>query len=287
MAGPNGAYVYVIGADNDGHRVNVQGHRPSGGIAVIGKGLSGGRTGGHRRAIPARQRHQGRGPAARRAGARRRRQQPNEYFRNLHSPADRHGAAHGRRSFFSALVGYELLPVAALPNVDFPPSWSPRSCRAPARTIMAETVATPLKNEFTQIPGLSQMTSTSGLGQTTHHAAVRPEPSTSTAPPADVQQAINAASGLLPKNHADAADLSRDQSGRSADPHLRHPFRRDAGVSARHIRQHHAWRSRCRPSPASARCSIAGQQQPAVTVQVNPEALAVARPQPGPGPDAR
>ena len=42
MAGPNGSYVYVIGADDKVHRVEVEVAARQGGIAVIGKGLSGG-----------------------------------------------------------------------------------------------------------------------------------------------------------------------------------------------------------------------------------------------------
>ena len=65
------------------------------------------------------------------------------------------------------LVSYQLLPVAALPNVEFPTIEVTAQFPGANPTTMAETVATPLENQFTQIPGLAQMTSTSGLGQTT------------------------------------------------------------------------------------------------------------------------
>ena len=64
------------------------------------------------------------------------------------------------------LFSYRLLPVAALPRVDFPtivvnanlPGASPES--------MASSVATPLERQFSNIAGLSSVTSTSGQGVT-------------------------------------------------------------------------------------------------------------------------
>ncbi len=130
------------------------------------------------------------------------------------------------------VVCYELLPVAALPDVDFPTISVTAKFPGASPTTMAETVATPLENQFTQIQGLSQMTSTSGLGQTSITLQFDLSVDINAAA-GQVQQEINAASGLLPKNHADAADLSRDQSRRPANTHLCRPFRRHAGLSTR------------------------------------------------------
>lgn len=64
---------------------------------------------------------------------------------------------------FGAL-SFKLLPVAALPNVEFPTISVSATFPGASPTVMASTVATPLEDQFTAIPGLSSMTSTSGLG---------------------------------------------------------------------------------------------------------------------------
>ena len=95
------------------------------------------------------------------------------------------------------VAAYNLLPVAALPNVDFPTITVTANYPGASPQTMASAIATPLEQQFTAIPDLDQMTSLSGIGTTTitlqfglsHNidgAAV------------DVQTAINAASGLLP-----------------------------------------------------------------------------------------
>jgi HAE1 family hydrophobic/amphiphilic exporter-1 len=97
------------------------------------------------------------------------------------------------------MVSYEFLPVAALPNVDFPTNVVTATLPGASPDTMAATVATPLETYFTQIPGLSQMTSTSGLGQTTVTLQFDLSRAIDGAA-SDVQTAINAASGLLNKN---------------------------------------------------------------------------------------
>jgi multidrug efflux pump subunit AcrB len=69
--------------------------------------------------------------------------------------------------FVFGLVCYELLPVAALPQIDFPTIVVTAQLPGASPDTMASTVATPLEDQFTAIPGLSSMSSTSGLGQTT------------------------------------------------------------------------------------------------------------------------
>jgi hydrophobe/amphiphile efflux-1 (HAE1) family protein len=94
---------------------------------------------------------------------------------------------------------YSLLPVAAVPNVDFPTiSASAQYPGADPRT-MASAVATPLEQQFTTIPALSQMTSWSGVGVTSITLQFDLSRNIDAAA-SDVQQAINAASGLLPKD---------------------------------------------------------------------------------------
>src|ERR1700747_1611195 len=97
------------------------------------------------------------------------------------------------------IVSYELLPVSALPTVDFPTITVSASLPGASPDTMAASVATPLEQQFAAIPGLAQMTSTSGLGNTTITLQFDLNRNID-GPPGDVQTAINAASGLLPKD---------------------------------------------------------------------------------------
>jgi hydrophobic/amphiphilic exporter-1 (mainly G- bacteria), HAE1 family len=67
--------------------------------------------------------------------------------------------------FVFGLVGYELLPVAALPNVQFPTIVVTAQLPGASPQVMANTVATPLEDQFTAIQGLSQMTPLVALGK--------------------------------------------------------------------------------------------------------------------------
>jgi hydrophobe/amphiphile efflux-1 (HAE1) family protein len=64
------------------------------------------------------------------------------------------------------LVSYPLLPVAALPNVNYPTLQITAQLPGADPQTMASSVATPLELQFGEIPGLSQMTSASALGYT-------------------------------------------------------------------------------------------------------------------------
>ncbi|MFZ3327721.1 MAG: efflux RND transporter permease subunit, partial [Methylocella sp.] len=62
------------------------------------------------------------------------------------------------------LVAYPLLPVGALPNVNYPTLTVTAQLPGADPQTMASTVASPLELQFGQIPGLTQMTSASALG---------------------------------------------------------------------------------------------------------------------------
>jgi hydrophobe/amphiphile efflux-1 (HAE1) family protein len=64
------------------------------------------------------------------------------------------------------LVAYPLLPVAALPNVNYPTLQVTAQLPGADPQTMASSVATPLELQFGEIPGLTQMTSASALGYT-------------------------------------------------------------------------------------------------------------------------
>ena len=97
------------------------------------------------------------------------------------------------------LASYTQLPVAALPTVDFPTIAVTAKLPGASPETMASSVATPLEQQFAALRGLSQMTSTSGLGATSITLQFDLSRNIDAAAQ-DVQTAINAASGLLPKN---------------------------------------------------------------------------------------
>jgi HAE1 family hydrophobic/amphiphilic exporter-1 len=100
---------------------------------------------------------------------------------------------------FVGLVAYPQLPVAPLPQVDFPTIQITATLPGASPETMASSVAQPLERQFAQIPGIAQMTSTSYLG--TAAVTIQFDLNRSIDGAAnDVQGAINAASGQLPKN---------------------------------------------------------------------------------------
>ncbi|MGO8791929.1 MAG: multidrug efflux RND transporter permease subunit [Terriglobia bacterium] len=96
-------------------------------------------------------------------------------------------------------VAFRLLPVSPLPQVDFPTISVNAGLPGASPEIMASAVATPLERQFSRIASVTEMTSSSSLGNTSItlqfdlnrdiNAAAR-----------DVQAAINAARGYLPTN---------------------------------------------------------------------------------------
>ena len=97
------------------------------------------------------------------------------------------------------LVAWPLLPVAPLPQVDFPTLQVTGSLPGASPETMAANVAQPLERQFSLIPGLTQMTSTSSLGQTQVTLQFDLDRNIDGAA-LDVQSAISAAAGQLPKN---------------------------------------------------------------------------------------
>ena len=96
-------------------------------------------------------------------------------------------------------VAYMLLPVAPLPQVDFPTIQVTAQLPGASPETMASSVATALERQFAQISGLSQLTSVSGIGTTS--ITIQFDLSRNIdAAAQDVQAAINAAAGQLPKN---------------------------------------------------------------------------------------
>src|SRR5215472_16345830 len=100
---------------------------------------------------------------------------------------------------FIGLVAYPNLPVAPLPKVDFPTIQVSAQYPGASAETMASSVAQPLERQFAQIPGVAQVTSTSGLANTTVVVQFDLDRNIDGAAN-DIQAAINAASGQLPRD---------------------------------------------------------------------------------------
>ena len=96
-------------------------------------------------------------------------------------------------------VAYRLLPVSALPQVDYPTIQVMTFYPGASPEVMSSSVTAPLERQFGQIPGLSQMISTSSGGGSVITLQFSLEDSIDIAQQ-DVQAAINAATSYLPKD---------------------------------------------------------------------------------------
>ena len=97
----------------------------------------------------------------------------------------------------AGVMGFRLLPVAPLPQVDFPVIVISASLPGASPETMASSVATPLERSLGRIAGVSEMTSTSSLGSTRIILVLDFDRDINGAA-RDVQAAINAAQSLLP-----------------------------------------------------------------------------------------
>lgn len=95
------------------------------------------------------------------------------------------------------ILGFRLLPVSPLPQVDFPVIMISASLPGASPETMASSVATPLERSLGRIAGVSEMTSTSSLGSTRIIMVFDYDRDINGAA-RDVQAAINAAQSLLP-----------------------------------------------------------------------------------------
>jgi hydrophobe/amphiphile efflux-1 (HAE1) family protein len=173
----------------------------------------------------------------------------------------------------AGLVAYPLLPVAPLPNVQFPTLTVTANYPGASPETMASTVATPLETDFGQmLPGLSQMTSTSVLGSTqiTLQFSLGTDIGKSETL---VLEALNAAQGSLPKampnpptfreiNPADAPILILAMQSDQA------PIT-DVDSYAENIVE-----QQISQLPGVGQVLLGGQQTPAIRVDVDPAKLA-------------
>jgi multidrug efflux pump len=170
------------------------------------------------------------------------------------------------------IVAYQQLPVSALPQVDYPTIEVTTFYPGAGPDVMASSVTAPMERQFGQVPGLTQMTSTSSYGSSVITLQFNLELNIDIAEQ-EVQAAINAAATFLPRdlpnppiyskvNPADAPILTLALTSDSlplskiedlADTTLAQKISQLSGVGL---------------------VSISGGQKPAVRIQANPTALA-------------
>jgi hypothetical protein len=100
---------------------------------------------------------------------------------------------------FVGIAAFPFLPVAPLPQVDFPTIQVTATWQGASAETMATSVAAPLERQFAQIPGVSQLTSLSALGATTIVIQFELNRNIDSAGQ-DVQAAITVASKTLPQS---------------------------------------------------------------------------------------
>jgi hydrophobe/amphiphile efflux-1 (HAE1) family protein len=170
------------------------------------------------------------------------------------------------------LVSYPLLPVASLPNVNYPTLTVTAQLPGADPQTMAETVASPLELQFGQIAGLTQMTSSSALGYTQitlQFELSRPIDGAV----ADTLSAINAANAYLPKN-LPYPPLIRKVNPADAPILTLGVWSDSLPLTVVDAYAQNILFEKLSQVPGVGLVGVGGEQQPAVRVQVDPEALA-------------
>jgi HAE1 family hydrophobic/amphiphilic exporter-1/multidrug efflux pump len=170
------------------------------------------------------------------------------------------------------LVVFPLLPVAPLPQVDFPTITVTAQLPGASPETMASSVATPLEYQFAEIAGLSQMTSTNVLGTTQITLQFELDRSIDAAAQ-DVQTAIDAASGQLPKN-LPTAPFYRKVNPADAPIVLLSVHSEVLPLTVVDDYAENVIAQQISAIPGVAQVAIGGQQKPAVRVQIDPDKLA-------------
>ena len=170
------------------------------------------------------------------------------------------------------LAAYPLLPVGALPNVNFPTIQISAQLPGADPQTIASSVATPLEQQLSQIPGVTQLTSSSALGvaqltvqfelsRTVDSAAV------------DVLSAINAASPYLPPNIPYPPTIRKVNPAET--PIMLIALSSDTlPMTTVDAYAENILLPKISQVPGVGLVGIGGQQKPAIRVQVNPQALA-------------
>jgi HAE1 family hydrophobic/amphiphilic exporter-1 len=174
--------------------------------------------------------------------------------------------------FLIGLAAFPFLPVAPLPQIDFPTILVSANLPGASPEIMASSVAQPLETQFAQISGVSQMTSTSVLGSTQITLQFNLDRNIDGAAQ-DVQSAIDAAGGQLPKNLPTPPTQRKVNPADSAVLIL--AVHSDVlPVTAVDDYAETVIAQQLSQLPGIAQVTVGGQQKPAVRVQIDPVKLA-------------
>ena len=136
-------------------------------------------------------------------------------------------------------VAFMQLPVSALPEVDYPTIQVVTFYPGADPDVMASSVTSPLERQFGQVPGLSQMTSTSSFGSSVITLQFGLDQNIDVEEQ-QVQAAINSRLNLSADGSAQSSDLQQGQSRRRADSHAGADFRFAAAVEGRRSRGYFA-----------------------------------------------
>ena len=174
--------------------------------------------------------------------------------------------------FLVGLISFPLLPIAPLPQVEFPSIEVSASLPGASPETMASAVATPLETQLAQIAGITQMSSTSSLGSTSITLQFDLDVAINAAAQ-DVQSALTAAGGQLP------LDLPSPPTYRKVNP-------ADSPVILLSVRSdvlpltavtdyaNTVIAQQISQLPGVSLVNVIGQQKPAVRVQIDPARLA-------------
>ncbi|MCB1392651.1 efflux RND transporter permease subunit [Nitrobacter sp.] len=173
--------------------------------------------------------------------------------------------------FLIGVVAYGFLPVASVPNVDFPMIRVSANRPGASPSVMAATVAAPLERRLGEIAGVEQITSTSALGATSIHVRFAIGRDIDHAA-RDVQAAINASLADLP------TDLPTLPKFRKANPAASPVFllaltSKTMSTSALYDVADTVIVQRVSQVPGVGEVSVSGADQPAVRIALNPVAL--------------
>ena len=170
------------------------------------------------------------------------------------------------------LVAYTQLPVSALPEVDYPTIQVVTFYPGADPDVMASSVTAPLERQFGQVPGLSQMTSTSSLGSSIITLQFNLNENIDVEEQ-QVQAAINAGTTYLPRDLPNPPIYSKVNPADS--PIITLALTSDTlPLSKVEDLADTALAQKISQLPGVGLVSISGGQKPAVRIQANPTALA-------------
>jgi hydrophobe/amphiphile efflux-1 (HAE1) family protein len=170
------------------------------------------------------------------------------------------------------LVTYRLLPVGALPNVNYPTIQISAQLPGADPQTLASSVATPLEQQLSQIPGVTQLASSSALGVTTLTIQFELSRTVDSAA-VDVLSAINAASPFLPQNLPYPPTIRKVNPAET--PVMLIALTSDTlPLTTVDAYAESILLPKISQIPGVGLVGIGGQQKPAIRVQVNPQALA-------------